>query len=84
MLDRAIHWACEQGFDHFILGGGIEPGDSTHASKRGFSHHSASIHHMKRIHNEKAMNLLVDAKRAYDSRLGLPTRTAYFPSYWLS
>jgi hypothetical protein len=45
-----------------------------------FSQHSPQ----KRIHNEKAMNLLVDAKRAYDSRLGLPTRTAYFPSYWLS
>ncbi len=84
MLDRAIHWACEQGFEHFMLGGGIEPGDSTHASKRGFTHRSACIHHMKKIHNEKAMNLLADAKRAYDSRLGLPTRTAYFPSYWLS
>ena len=84
MLDRAIHWACEQEFDHFMLGGGMEPGDSTHASKRGFSHRSACTHHLKKIHNEKVLSLLVEAKRAYDSKLGLPTRTAYFPSYWLS
>lgn len=84
MLDRAIHWACEQGFDYFMLGGGMEPGDSTHASKRGFSHLSACVHHMKKIHDEKMMNLLVEAKTAYDNRIGHPTRTAYFPSYWLS
>jgi|SRR5271170_2835568 len=83
MLDRAIHWACEQGFDYFMLGGGMEPGDSTHASKRGFSHRSAWVHHVKKIHNEQIMNLLVEAKRAYDNRLGLQTMTAYFPSYWL-
>ena len=84
MLDRAIHWACQQGFDYFMLGGGIKPGDSTHASKRGFSHLSAPIHHMKKIHNKQIFNLLIDAKRAYDSRLGQPTRTEYFPSYWLN
>jgi serine/alanine adding enzyme len=84
MLDRAIYWACEQGVDYFMLGGGMDVGDSTYASKRGFSHRSACIHHTKKIHNEKTMNFLVEAKRAYDSRLGLPTRTSYFPSYWLS
>ncbi len=84
MMDRAIHWACEHGFDHFMLGGGVEPGDSTHASKQGFSHLSACVHHVKKIHDESVMNLLIEAKRAYDSRLGVPTRTAYFPSYWLS
>jgi serine/alanine adding enzyme len=84
MLDQAIRWACERGFDHFMLGGGIEPGDSTYASKRGFSHLSTRVHHARKVHNEKLMNLLIEAKRAHDSRLGLPTRTAYFPSYWLN
>jgi serine/alanine adding enzyme len=83
MMDRAIHWASEHGFDHFMLGGGIEPGDSTHASKRGFSHLSARVHHVKKIHDESALTRLVEAKKAYDSRRGLPTGTAYFPSYWL-
>jgi hypothetical protein len=84
MLDRAIYWACEHEYDYFMLGGGIEPGDSTYASKRGFSHLSACVSHVKKIHNEKMLNRLVDAKKTYDDKLGLPTRTTYFPSYWLS
>jgi hypothetical protein len=83
MMDRAIHWACDQGFDHFMLGGGAKPGDSIHAYKRGFSHRSASVHHMKKVHDPKALALLLEAKKAYDSRLGLSTETDYFPSYWL-
>lgn len=83
MLDRAINWACEQGFDYFMLGGGMEPGDSTYASKRGFSHCAASIHHMKKVHDKRMLDLLIEAKRVYDRNLGLPTETAYFPSYWL-
>ena len=56
MLDRAIYWACEHEYDYFMLGGGIEPGDSTYASKRGFSHLSACVSHIKKIHNEKMLN----------------------------
>jgi hypothetical protein len=84
MMDRAIHWAHERGFDHFMLGGGVEPGDSTYASKRGFSHLSASVYHVKKVHDETTLNRLVEAKRAYDCKLGLNTGTAYFPSYWLT
>jgi hypothetical protein len=84
MMDRAIHWACEQHCAHFMLGGGVEPGDSTYASKRGFSHLSAPVYHLKKVHDEATMNRLIEAKKAYDSRLGLNTGTAYFPSYWLN
>jgi hypothetical protein len=38
---------------------------------------------MKKVHDPKALALLLEAKKAYDSRLGLSTETDYFPSYWL-
>jgi hypothetical protein len=84
MMDRTIHWACERGIDYFMLGAGVEPNDSTHASKRGFSHLSAPVHHFKKIHNQDVLDRLVEAKAKYDRKLGLVTRTAYFPSYWLT
>ena len=84
MMDRVIYWACEHGFDYFMLGGGIDPGDSTYAFKRGFSHLSAQVHHMKKVHDEKTFAVLCEAKQKYDSKVGHITRTDYFPSYWLA
>ena len=83
MMDRAIHWASHHGFEHVMLGGGIVEGDTTYASKRGFTHTSAPVHHGKKIHNQGVMNRLLNAKQSYDRRLGLTTATNYFPSYWL-
>jgi hypothetical protein len=84
MMDRAFHWASNHGFEHVMLGGGIVAGDSTYASKRGFTHTSAPVHHGKKIHNPRLMSRLIQAKQSYDSRLGLPTAADYFPSYWLT
>lgn len=84
MMDRAIHWASDHGFEHVMLGGGIVEGDTTYASKRGFTHTSSPVHHGKKIHNQDLMNRLIHAKQSYDRRLGLTTATNYFPSYWLT
>lgn len=83
-IDRTIDWASKNHFEQFMLGGGMQPGDSTYLSKVGFSHSIAPVHHFRKIHDETALATLVQAKNDYDRRQGKETRTDYFPSYWLT
>jgi hypothetical protein len=83
-FDRTIHWAWQAGYEYFMLGGGMEQGDSTYQYKYGFSHLAAPVRHFKKVHDQKALNLLLEAKSAYNTRLGLETKQQYFPSYWLA
>jgi serine/alanine adding enzyme len=82
-LDRAIHWVSENGYEQFMLGGGVDPRDSLYMYKHGFSHAAAPVYHFRNIHDEKSLKLLVEAKRDYDKQLGRETNENYFPSYWL-
>ena len=83
-IDRTIEWASRNSYEQFMLGGGMQPGDNTDPSKLGFSHSIAPVHHFRKIHDERRLALLVQAKNDHDRRLEKETRTDYFPSYWLT
>ena len=82
-LDQVIQRAAANGIDYVILGGGMNPGDSLHHNKTGFSHLTASTSHMRKVHNPEVLAHLCEAKERYDSNFGRPIRKDYFPSYWL-
>jgi serine/alanine adding enzyme len=82
-VDQVIQWAAANGIDYVFLGGGVNPGDSLQRSKTGFSHLTASTRHLRKVHNPRHLEYLCEAKARYNSSLGKPIRTDYFPSYWL-
>jgi hypothetical protein len=84
MTDRMIAWAAERGYDYFLLGGGIEPGDGMYAYKMRFSKLMSSVRHLRKVHQPGLLQFLLGAKCEYDRCQGRTTRLDYFPSYWLA
>src|ERR1700719_3567980 len=68
--DRSIAWAAEHGYDYFLLGGGLQPGDGMYVQKTRFSKTLKTVRHIKKVHQEGVMQLLVQAKCEYDRRNG--------------
>ena len=83
LVDRAIAWRALHGYEYLVLGGGFTPGDGMFVNKRGYSHLVAPTYHFRKVHDIEALKQLEQAKAEYDKTLGRPTRTDYFPSYWL-
>lgn len=83
LLDRVAHWAAEAGYSTFVLGGGWSLGDSIYSFKRGFSHLVRPVFQLRKVHNQTALNVLMEAKTNYDVKRGRATHVNYFPPYWL-
>jgi hypothetical protein len=83
LFDRLFAWAAERGLDAFVLGGGLVKGDGLYRNKLGYSPFTASVRHLRKIHDPEALTKLEAGKAAYDARIGRQTPLDYFPSYWL-
>lgn len=83
LFDRMIAWAAEHGYHYLILGGGFTPGDGLYRNKRGYSHLTAPVRHLRKVHDPQMLARLEEAKAAWDRAQGREPRTDYFPSYWL-
>jgi hypothetical protein len=83
-IDRMIAWAAERGFEALVLGGGFATGDGLFHTKRGYSHLTAPVRHLRKVHDPSLLDRLLRGKAAHDARLDRTTRTDYFPSYWLA
>lgn len=81
---EAIQWGQRQGFRHYVLGGGITPGDGIFRYKRAFDPEGVVPFHVARIkHDQVRYDTLVEARARFESESGRSwqPREDYFPSY---
>ena len=83
VYDMICRWGAERGYQALFLGGGMTSGDALYRYKLGYSPLSAPVRHLRKVHDAVALAKLALAKAASDPRLQKPTRSDYFPSYWL-
>ena len=81
---HSMNWARENGYRHYVLGGGVRPGDSLEGYKKRFAPNGGVLFHTgERILDPRAFDELVAARRREFEEAAVPwdEETEFFPRY---